>query len=83
MLTRVIIDIKSVAENQSNVLEELKKIEFTKSNPVYSARLLRFCLTLRYTSLPANKLLQNEFNLPSVFFLRKQTSGKIDTLASA
>ena len=61
----------------------MKKIEFTKSKPVYSARLLRFCLTLRYTFLPAYKLLQNEFNLPFVSFLRKLSSGKIDTLASA
>ena len=37
MLTRLMNHIKSVAENQSNILEEWKKIEFTKSKPVYSA----------------------------------------------
>ena len=37
MLTRLMNHIKSVSENQSNILEEWKKIEFTKSKPVYSA----------------------------------------------
>ena len=37
---------------------------------------------MRYTSLPAYRLLLEEFKLPSVSFLKKLTSGKIDSFAS-
>ena len=39
-------------------------------------------LTLRYTSQPAYKLLLEEFIMPSLSFLRKLTSGKVDAVTS-
>ena len=66
----------------SDVLEELRQLQYKKS-PVYSANVIRYALLLRYTSLQAYKLLQQEFKLPSVSLLRRITSGKIDTLKTA
>lgn len=75
--------VRNENEKHGSILEELKHLKFTKSAPTYSANLIRYALMLRYSSLPAYKLLQNEFNLPSISFLRKLTSGNIDAMASA
>ena len=63
-------------------MEELSQLELIKK-PVYSANLIRYALKLRYSALPAYKQLLTEFNLQSVSFLKKLTSGKIDALSSA
>ena len=83
MLTNFSAYIRASNEDKRNaILEEIMKLSF-KKNPIYSANLLRYSLLLRYTSLPAYKLLQDEFKLPSISFLRKISSGKIDTIKSA
>ena len=50
--------------------------------PSYSSNIVRYALTMRYISLPAYRLLLEEFKLPSVSFWKKLTSGKIDSFAS-
>ena len=83
MLTNFSVYIRTSNEDKRNaILEEIVKLSF-KKNPIYSANLLRYFLLLRYTSLPAYKLLQEEFKLPSISFLRKISSGKIDTIKAA
>ena len=72
----------SCEEHRCEILLELQKLNFRKS-PVYSANLIRYSLLLRHSSLPAYKLLQEEFKLPSLTFLRKMTAGKIDAVKSA
>ena len=44
--------------------------------------MLRYALTLRYTSQPAYKLLLEEFKMPSLSLLRKLTTRKIDPVTS-
>jgi hypothetical protein len=83
MLKNFINYMKCEYENHSSILEEMRRLQFIKSKPIYSADLLRYALLLRYTSFPSYKLLSTEFKLPSASFLRKMTSGTIDTLASA
>ena len=46
---------------------------------MYSANMLRYALTLRYTFQPAYKLLLEEFKMPLLSLLKKLTSGKIDS----
>jgi hypothetical protein len=74
--------IEDACVTHVSILEELRQLKFTNCRPVHSANLIRYALMLRYSSLPAYKLLLNEFNLPSVSFLRKLTSGKIDAISS-
>lgn len=64
------------------VLDEVHTLKY-QTHPMYSANLIRYALSLRYSSLSAYKLLLEEFNLPSISFLRKITSGKIDALVAA
>ena len=73
---------KEKLKNMGQFWEELGKLKLTKK-PVYSANLISYALVLLYSSLSAYKQLLTEFNLPSVPFLRKLTSGKIDALSSA
>ena len=75
--------VKCESEKQDPVLEELGKLRFTNSKPVYSANFIIYALMLRYSSLWAYKLLLTEFKLPSISFLSKVTSGKLDSIASA
>lgn len=75
MLQNFISYMNQEAESHMGVLEELNNLKFYK-NPIYSANLIRFALKLRYTSLPAYKLLCKEFTLPSVSHLRQLTRGK-------
>ena len=73
--------IAKETESQSDILEELQKFKFQKS-PIYSAALLRYALSIRYTSLPAYNSLREKFKLPSIQLLHKISSGKIDPVAS-
>ena len=82
MLQNFIPYIKEEVEKHGSVLEEVHMVKY-QTRPMYSANLLRYALSLRYSSLCTYKLLLEEFKLPSISFLRKITSGKIDALASA
>ena len=82
MIENLPLYIQGEVEEYGSILEELSQLKNTKK-PVYSANLIRYDLMLRYSSLPAYKQLLTEFNLPSVSFLRKLTSGKIGALSSA
>ena len=74
--------IRQEQEQLGDVLEELRELRF-KKRPIYSANLIRYAMQLRYTSLPAYKLLVKEFKLPSISLLRKLAAGKIDAVKSA
>lgn len=82
MLQNFIPYIKKEVEEHESVLEEIHKIKY-QTRPMYSANLLRYALSLRYTSLSTYKVLLEQIKLPSISFLRKITSGKIDVMASA
>ena len=82
MIENLLLYIQGEAEEHGPILEELSQLKLTKK-PVYSANSTRYALMLWYSSLLAHKQLLTEFNLPSVSFLRKLTSGKIDALSSA
>ena len=73
--------IKQETEKQSDISDELQQLKYKKC-PIYSANLIRYALILRYTSLPSYKLLMEEFKLPSLSFLKKLSSGKIDAISS-
>ena len=73
--------VEQLSVNHSTVLSELQQLKFQKS-PMYSANMLRYPLTLRYTSQPAYKLLLEEFKMPSLSLLKNLTSGKIDPVTS-
>ena len=49
---------------------------------MYSTNMLRYALTLHYTSQPAYKLLLEEFKMPSLLLLKKLASGKMDPVTS-
>ena len=82
MLQNFISYIKREVEKHEGIFEELQQLRYKKC-PVYSASLIRYALSLRYTSLPAYKLLLEKFKLPSLSFLSKLTSGNIDVAKSA
>ena len=70
--------IRSFSENgHDSVMEKLIQIWFKKpeEKPKFTARLLERYLMLRYTSLPAYRLLLNHFPLPSVSLLKKLSHG--------
>ena len=69
-------------ENGSAIEDEIHQLRF-KKKPIYSSSLLRYALTLRYTSMQSYKLLQEEFNMPSVSLLKKLTHGSLDTVKAA
>ena len=67
--------LRSIAEQEPNKpQDELQYIKYKKpeNGPKYSFQLLQFSLLLRYTSLPAYKLLKEQFPLPSLIKLVKQ-----------
>ena len=82
MLENFSSHIQQESEKSSSLLDELKNLQFQKS-PIYSSNLLRLSLLLRYSSLPAYKMLMNEFKLPSLSLLKKLTTGRIDTMKAA
>ena len=69
-------------ENGLAIEDEIHQLRF-KKKPIYSSSLLRYALTLRYTSMQSYKLLQEEFNMPSVSLLKKLTHGSLDTVKAA
>ena len=75
--------LRSIAEQEPNKLQdELQYIKYKKpeNGPKYSFQLLQFSLLLRYTSLPAYKLLKEHFPLPSLSLLTKLSKGGIEPL---
>ena len=81
MLQNFVSYIKIKSESAGTVADELQQVKLMK-RPSYSSNTVRYPLMMRYTSLPAYRLLVEEFKLPSVSFLKKLTSGKIDSFAS-
>ena len=69
----------------SEILEEIRKISYYKQQgrPPYSAKVIRYCLLLRYTSRQAYELLLNELPLPSFSLLEKLCRGSLDALKVA
>ena len=74
--------LKIKNENNASILEELRELGFKKA-PIYSSRIIRYALLLRYTSFQAYKLLQEEFPLPSLSLLNKISSGGVDPVKAA
>ena len=62
-----------VQEKSTKLQDELHEIKYKKPEhgPKFSLDLLQFSLLLRYTSLPAYKLLKEHFPLPSLSLLSK------------
>lgn len=75
MLENFITYMKQEAEDHQGILTELTNLKYYK-HPIYSARLIRYALELRYTSLQAYKILLEELPLPSVSYLRSLTAGE-------
>ena len=78
--------IKIKSESPCTVADELQQVKLMK-RPSYSSNTVRYALMRHFsaclhTFLPAYRLLLEEFKLPSVSFLKKLTSGKIDSFAS-
>ena len=82
MISNFLNYMKNVNENNVSILEELRELGF-KKNPIYSSRIIRYALLLRYTSFQAYKLLQEEFPLPSLSLLKKISSGGVDPVKAA
>ena len=75
--------IRSFSEDShNNIMDELLEIRFKKPNdkPKFSSELLQFALMLRYTSLPAYRLLLDYFALPSISLLKKLSRGGVEPL---
>ena len=66
-------------EFSSSFASELEKIRYQKRLH-YSNEILRFSLTMRYTSMQGYKLMQKGYNLPSFSVLSKLKSGGIDNI---
>ena len=75
MLQNFINHMKQVADDRESILSDLEHVKF-QQNPSYPARVLRFAIELRHTSLQAYNLLLKELPLPSVSLLRQITKGK-------
>ena len=82
MLSNFSAHIRQESEQWGDVLDEMQRLRYMKT-PVYSAKMLRYALMLRYSSLQAYKMMMEEFKLPSLSLLQKLTAGKIDTMKSA
>ena len=54
-----------------------------KGRPPYSAKLIRYALLLRYSSLQAYKKLLEQFPLPSISLLNKIQRGGVDAIKAA
>ena len=82
MLVNLSTYIRNENENNSSVIEELRELKFQKY-PIYSARIIRCALLVRYTSFQAYKLLLEEFPMPSLSLLEKISKGGVDPVKSA
>ena len=65
MIQNFISYMKHQTEEHQEILSELNKLKYYKCRS-YSARLVRYALQLRHTSLQAYKLLSEELPLPSL-----------------
>ena len=79
------LHIKQKGEECSVILKELNNIQYYKlqGRPKFSNILIRFALTLRYSSYQTYKLLLKELPLPSLSILKKLASGEVDSLKVA
>ena len=82
MLVNLSTYIRNENENNSSTIEELRELKFQKC-PIYSARIIRYALLVRYTSFQAYKLLLEEFSMPSLSLLEKISKGGVDPVKSA
>ena len=78
MLNSLINHMKQIVEDRGDsVFSDLEALRLQKFR-TYPARVIRYALQLRYTSLQAYKLLLDHLPLPSVSYLRKLTKGYDD-----
>ena len=82
MMENFPVYFQSQAETFSSVFDELREYKFNK-RPVYSAKVIRYALFLRYTSIQSYKILLEDFPLPSLSLLQKIASGIINFLKCA
>ena len=82
MLVNLSTYIRNENENNSSIIEELREMMFQKCS-IYSARIIRYALLVRYTSFQAYKLLLEEFPMPSLSLLEKISKGGVDPVKSA
>ena len=82
MLENFPVYLESYTENVSPIFDELQKHMFTKK-PVYSAKIVRYALLLRYTSIQSYRMLPEHYPLLSLSLLHKISSGTIDTVKCA
>ena len=73
--------LQSRKELYSSVFEELYEHRLKKR--IYSASIIRYALLLRDTSIQSNKMLLEDFPLPSLSLLSKISKGKIETIKYA
>ena len=81
MLVNLSTYIRNENENNSSIIEEWRELKFQKC-PIYSARIIRYALLVRYTSFQAYKLLLEEFPMPSLSLLEKISEGGVDPVKS-
>ena len=75
--------IRSFSDNKAtNIMDELQQIRYKKPDdrPKFTSKLLQLALMLRYTSLPAYRLLVKHFPLPSVSLLKRLSHGGLEPL---
>ena len=82
MMENFPVYFQSQAEIFSSVFDELREYKFNK-RPVYSAKVIRYALFLRYTSIQSYKILLEDFPLPSFSLLQIIASGTIDVMKCA
>ena len=75
MLQGFINHMKQVAEDRDSILSDMEALKLQQA-PTYPARVIRFAIRKRYTSLQAYNLLLEEMPMPSVSYLRRLTSGE-------
>lgn len=74
--------IRTEGEDNASIFDELRELKFQK-RPIYSAKIIRYALLLRYSSIQAYKMLLDEFPLPSLSLLEKISQGGVDPIKSA
>ena len=82
MMENFPVYFQSQDETFSSVFDELREYKFNK-RPVYSAKVIRYALFLRYTFIQSYKILLEDFPLPSLSLLQKIASGTIDVMKCA
>ena len=71
--------------DKKNLIQELQKRQHykPKGRPLYSFKMLRFLLLIRYTSTQAYKILLQKLSFPSLSLLAKLKSGSMDVIKAA